>query len=217
MITIGKIKKNVMENQKNVTVGIYKILSPSGKIYIGQSKDIERRHNQYRLLHCEKQPRLYNSLKKYGWEKHISEVIETCLIEQLDEREIFYKQQFIDEFGWTKALFCGLYDTGNGPKTKETCELISKAKKGKPVSESRKEKMRKPFSEYHKKALREGIIKSRGKDIIQYDLKGNFKKEYPSASTAERAFNHDQSSNISACANGKQKTAYGYIWKYKEN
>lgn len=206
-----------MENQKNVIIGIYKITSPSGKVYIGQSKDIKKQHNQYKLLHCQSQIKLYNSLKKYGWEKHQPEIIEECIFEQLDEKETFYKQQFINEYGWEKALFCGLYDTGNGPKTKETCMLISQAKKGKPVSESRKEKMRKSFSDYHKKVLREGIIKSRGKNIIQYDLNRNFIKEYPSASTAERVFNHDQSNNISACANNKQKTAYGYIWKYKEN
>jgi len=206
-----------MGNQKNVTVGIYKIVSPSGKTYIGQSKDIERRHNQYKLLHCEKQPRLYNSLKKYGWGKHICEVIEECRFEQLDERETFYKQQFINEFGWLKALFCGLYDTGNGPKTKETCRKISKAKKGKPVSESRKEKMRKPFTDEHKKVLKEGIIKARGKKVLQYDLEGNFIKEWPSASTAEKTLNTNKlSSNISACANGKQKTSYSYIWKYKK-
>lgn len=198
-------------------IGIYKIISPSKKIYIGQSKDIEKRHDQYKLLYCKGQPRLYNSLKKYGFQNHIFEIIEECLFEQLNEKETFHKQQFINKFSWKRALFCGLYDTGNGPKTKETCKKISEAKKGKPVSEARKEKMRKPFSEYHKKVLREGIIKSRGKKVLQYDKQGNFIKEWPSTSTAEKTFTQKQSSNISSCANKKQKTSYGYIWKYKEN
>ena len=205
-----------MKNQDNVIIGIYKITSPSGKVYIGQSKNIKRRHNQYKLLHCCQQPRLFNSLKKYGWNNHISEILEICLIEELDVKETFYKQLFINNEGWEKALFCGLYDTGGGSKTQETCDKISKAKKGMIVSESRKEKMRKPFKESHKKSLKEGIIKSRGKKVLQYDLKGNFIKEWPSASTAEITFNSKPSSNISACAKLKQKTSYGFIWKYKE-
>lgn len=32
------------------TIGVYKIESPTGKVYIGSSKDIESRWNQYRSL-----------------------------------------------------------------------------------------------------------------------------------------------------------------------
>ena len=43
MIIIGKIKKNKMKKHDNVITGIYKITSPSGKVYIGQSTDIQGR------------------------------------------------------------------------------------------------------------------------------------------------------------------------------
>jgi group I intron endonuclease len=77
-------------------VGIYKITSPSGKIYIGQSVDIERRFSMYKRLHqCKFQPKLYYSLRKYGTENHIFEVIEDCDIELLNERERYY-QDFYD-------------------------------------------------------------------------------------------------------------------------
>ena len=47
-------------------IGIYKITSPSNKIYIGQSINIERRFNSYKnLSHCKQQIKLYNSLQKY--------------------------------------------------------------------------------------------------------------------------------------------------------
>jgi group I intron endonuclease len=59
-------------------IGIYKITSPSGKIYIGQSTNIENRFNSYRILDCKKQIKLYNSLKKYGWDNHIKEIVEEC-------------------------------------------------------------------------------------------------------------------------------------------
>ena len=50
-------------------IGIYKIISPSGKIYIGQSRNIDKRFQQYKRLNCAKQPRLYNSFIKYGIDK----------------------------------------------------------------------------------------------------------------------------------------------------
>lgn len=55
----------------------------------------------------------------------------------------------------------------------------------------------------------------KSKPVLQFDLNGNFIKEYPSAYQVERdnGFNH---SYISACCNGKYKTAYGHKWKYKE-
>jgi group I intron endonuclease len=75
-------------------VGIYKITSPTKKVYIGQSIDIEKRFKNYEGLNCKRQPAIYNSLLKYGWEQHIFEVIEECLEEQLNEREIYWGNYF---------------------------------------------------------------------------------------------------------------------------
>lgn len=72
-------------------IGIYKITSPTNKIYIGQSIDIDKRFNDYRLLHCKTQTKLYNSIKKYGHENHIFEIITTCEIDQLNELERYYQ------------------------------------------------------------------------------------------------------------------------------
>ena len=51
-------------------IGIYKITSPTNKIYIGQSINIEKRFLNYNSINCKKQIRLYNSFKKYGFDKH---------------------------------------------------------------------------------------------------------------------------------------------------
>jgi group I intron endonuclease len=75
-------------------VGIYKITNPKGKIYIGQSIDINRRFKEYKKLQCTQSIKLYNSLKKYGFEKHTFEIIEECSIEQLNDREEFYIKSF---------------------------------------------------------------------------------------------------------------------------
>jgi group I intron endonuclease len=169
-------------------IGIYKIVSPSGKTYIGQSVDIERRKIQYKNKHCKDQPRIFNSIKKYGWEKHIHEIIEECLIEQLDKKETFYKQQFINEFGWTKALFCGLHDTGGGHKTEEHKRKISESHKGMKkewVSKNLKGQKHTPERIAH----RTKILKNKYNPIYQYDLEGNFIKEWKTAKKASKMLN----------------------------
>lgn len=56
--------------------------------------------------------------------------------------------------------------------------------------------------------------KDQSKIVLQYDLQDNFVKEYPSSKQAERELGFDQG-HICNCCNGKQKTAYGFKWKYK--
>jgi group I intron endonuclease len=75
-------------------VGIYKITSPSGKIYIGQSQDIKLRFYYYSIVSCFRQRRLYYSLKKYGSENHIFEIIEECSIDELSKKERYYQELY---------------------------------------------------------------------------------------------------------------------------
>lgn len=83
--------------------GIYKITSPSGSIYIGQSKNCYRRRYRYSKEDCKKQSRLYNSIKKYGWENHSFEIIHLCNEKRLTEWENFYIDKF-DSFNTDKGL-----------------------------------------------------------------------------------------------------------------
>lgn len=75
-------------------IGIYKITNPKGKIYIGQSINIERRWREYQRLQCNQSLKLYNSLKKYQYENHIFEIIEECDINLLNDKEEFYILKF---------------------------------------------------------------------------------------------------------------------------
>ena len=52
------------------------------------------------------------------------------------------------------------------------------------------------------------------KRIIQFDLKGNFVKEYISLTSAAKE-NNIPIGNISACINNKYKQSHGYIWRLK--
>jgi group I intron endonuclease len=74
--------------------GIYKIVSPSKKIYIGQSVNIKRRWTDYKSLNCKKQRRLFHSLNKYGYKKHKFSILTQCEYSMLDELELFYIDLF---------------------------------------------------------------------------------------------------------------------------
>jgi group I intron endonuclease len=71
-------------------VGIYKITNPKGKIYIGQSINIDRRWNEYQKLQCSQSKKIYNSLIKYGFENHLFEILEECSIKDINNREEYY-------------------------------------------------------------------------------------------------------------------------------
>jgi hypothetical protein len=55
---------------------------------------------------------------------------------------------------------------------------------------------------------------SKSKAVRQYDLSGNFIKEWPSCAEAGRVLFRDKSQCIQDCASGRQKTGYGYVWVY---
>ena len=113
-------------------IGIYKITSPSGKIYIGQSQNIEKRFKRYLKLHCKQQYKLYNSLKKYGFENHKFEILEECSIAELNNRERYY-QEFYDVVS-KNGLNLSLTSTNLKIKvyTQEIIDKISNSQKGKP-------------------------------------------------------------------------------------
>ena len=69
-------------------------------------------------------------------------------------------------------------------------------------------------NEYNiKQAWRDGLCDKQKKKINQYDLNGNFIRSYESAREAERLGGF-RNQNIAFCCKGKQKTHYGYTWKY---
>ena len=77
--------------KKEKICGIYKITSPTGKIYIGESYDIERRFKNYNNLRCKAQIKLYNSLLKYSPDRHIFTIIEECNSEDLKCKERYWQ------------------------------------------------------------------------------------------------------------------------------
>lgn len=66
----------------------------------------------------------------------------------------------------------------------------------------------------HKKKTGKEHVNS--KPILQYDLQGNFLKEWECITEAQKYYANGKTNCISMCLRNKCKTAYGYKWKYKE-
>jgi group I intron endonuclease len=111
-------------------IGIYKITSPNGKVYIGQTIDHERRFKHYKLLRCKEQPRIYKSLLKYGVDNHKFHFIFESSIEQLTQWERHF-QELYNSTG-KEGLNCILVKTDefSGGHSQETKDKISESLKG---------------------------------------------------------------------------------------
>lgn len=197
-------------------IGIYKITSPTNKIYIGQSNDVYKRWNSYFKLNCVDQPKLYRSLTKYGIKNHKFEFIEECTIEQLDDREIYWGTYYNS---LNEGLNCRLGNS-RGICSEETKTKIGNKQRGisknkgriSPnkgnsyiMSEATKNKMKKPKSYSNK----------RFKPILQYDLENNFIKKWDSAKEAAKHIGTDPGT-LCQCLKGKIPTVKKYIWKYQK-
>lgn len=113
---------------RKIISGIYKITSPSGGIYVGQSNDVIRRKWEYASIKCYDQPRLYNSLKRYGWNEHTFEIIHECSELELNELEKHYIKKY-KTFNSERGM--NLTEGGDHYKrSEETKQKISKSHMG---------------------------------------------------------------------------------------
>lgn len=125
--------------KKEKICGIYKITSPSGKIYIGQSKDCLFRKTEYSRVRCKQQAKLYQSLLKYSWEAHVFEIIYECKKEELNNWEKYYVD-FFKTFNTKHGL--NLRDGGGNHATfsEETKKKMGDKSRGRIKSEETKRK-----------------------------------------------------------------------------
>jgi len=117
--------------------GIYKIISPSNKVYIGQSIDIERRFRHYKRMVCKDQVKIYNSFLKYGVDAHIFEVLELCDTEDLNNRERHY-QDLYDSVANGLNLLYVKSEHFNGGHSDESKKKISDSLTGRKLTDEHK-------------------------------------------------------------------------------
>jgi group I intron endonuclease len=175
--------------------GIYKITNLiNGKIYIGQSKDLDRRRFEYLKYNYDFNRHLKFAMKKYGIDNFTFEPIESGDFTRdelniLETKYISIYESYDQSKGYNLTKGGG---QGNGRKwTEEQKRIASEARKGvifsketlQRMSESAKKKI---FTEEHKKNIGLG-------------LKGRIKSE------TERK-------NISKAQKGKNTWIEGMIW-----
>lgn len=121
--------------------------------------------------------------------------------------------------GTGKKISEALTGIKRGPQSEETKNKVKVIRTGKPqpnISKANKGRQI-LWADKIGDALR-GVPKNypnpNKKIIYQYDYKGNLINQYNSAAEAGKALNKSGNS-IADCAAGRQKTAYGFIWKYK--
>ncbi len=106
-------------------VGIYKITSPSNKVYIGQSWQIEKRKKDHR--NWKGDTHLANSIKKHGFDNHSFEVVHE-LPNDVEQKILdTYEQLYIDSYRDCGVELMNLREAGSRGKHSDE----SKAKQSK--------------------------------------------------------------------------------------
>lgn len=193
-------------------VGIYKITSPSGRIYIGQSWGIKERFRRYRSMKCERQIKLYASFVKYGVSNHSFEVIreyDATNISQgiIDSDEIYFIKYFKD----SGIEVLNLQEGGsNGRHSEETKEKIRKANTGKIFTDQRLRNMSisntgKPSPNKGKK-MSEDTKKLISKAHIGKTMPENIKQKI-SEKLKGRIFSEKTRKKLSDAGKGRRQTA----------
>lgn len=188
---------------------VYKHTCPNGRAYIGITKQhLNRRWRDG--AHYDYNRRFFLAIIQYGWDNVKHEILESNLpYEEAKRKETEYIEKFhtADErFGYNQTLGVG----GKGLKMSlEAREKLSKANTGRKHTPEELKKMSKA-----QKGKHIGKLSANAKKVYQYDLKGNFIKEWDCQSDAARYY-HCNQSKISECAAGKKKQIKGFIWKSK--
>ena len=195
-------------SQITENAGVYWIKNLlNNKVYIGSSARLKMRLKDHiKLLQKDKHPNkhLQCAYNKYGKDKFELAILETC--EAIKDTLLYLEQKYIDEIKPEYNMCPKAYSMLGFKHSKEFCEKC---------------KLR--DLSY---LFTEEVLKKRGnstrlikyKPVQQFDLDGNLLGTYPSQIHAALALgNIEYRKNISACCLNKQKTAYGFKWRFKND
>lgn len=182
--------------------GIYKITNlVTSKVYIGKAVKVSSRFSAHKyLLRRNLHPNIYlqRSWNKHGEDNFNFVKIEDCKIDNLPDRESYWVNYYKandSKFGYN-LMKVGRVNHRHSKETKLKMKLSSLGRK-------------------KSKEHIQNMKLARYKPILQYDLNGNFIKEWLGASEVRDVLGYNQS-NITGVCNGLRKTHKKFIWKYKE-
>lgn len=186
-----------MPNERKYKGVIYKYTFPNGKVYIGQTIHPRSRKTQHL---CEstgaRHISFWRAYKKYGtFEYEEIEIVEESSKEALCERLNELEQSYIEAYQSTNPKYG--YNLTSGGKV-----FVVNEEGRKHMSDARKDKLA----------------------VLQYDLDGNFVKEYKSTTSAGKALGV-AATNIWSCCRGyrtgkrkkKVQIVNGYTFRFKKD
>ena len=210
---------------ENYTVYIH--IFPNKKVYIGiTSQLIKRRWCRGSTYSYHK--RMYNAIKKYGWDNIIHEVLHTGLnrkeAELIEVQLIKQYKSYLYEFGYNRDMGGNTYE-----KISESTRLkMSKAKLGIKKSDEFREMISRvnignsyrkgnKVSEKTRKKMSEAKLGKtyNARKIIQMDLSGKYIKTWDSIMNIEKELGFLNTAIVNNLKE-RSKSSYGFKWKYYE-
>ena len=207
----------------------------NGKLYIGQTgrKRMKDRYGKdgYQYHQC---THFWRAIQKYGWDnfehivlienisKEMANIIESELIKKYDTTNAKYGYNITlggdgcrlvrikqyTKFGEYIRTYESIMEASNDTDIPELTIRSSCANKGAFLN---RDKYRWTYED--DELVEISTLHTRNKEINQFDLNGMFIKTWNSAKEIEDICGHNHS-KIASCCKGRQKTAYGYIWRY---
>ena len=209
-------------------------------VYIGQTiNSYQKRWQQHKIQSKERKYALYLAFNKYGIENFEPFLIEECNNQELNDRERFwinYYKTYIDDNGYNMTRggdscsdrlkkpvyqydFQGNFINGF-ESASEAARILNKDYST--INRAANEIVHSAhgflwsYEKVNKLNLdNKNLRTTHTRPIYQYDKNKRFLNEYSSVSKAAEAIGKTPA-NISKCALGQRKTAYGYIWSYSK-
>lgn len=177
--------------------------------YIGKGVQKKPNYKYYRAFDKKRRNNIWNNIVKK------TEYRVEILFINLSEKECFnIETELITKYGkiYDKSGTLANYTNGGEGQLrfhKNSKKQIEAANKARQVA------WKLPKTKKQIEAVTQNILKANPeKKVLQYDLNMNLLNEFKSLAEAARNIKGNHG-NISMCCQGKRKTAYKFIWKYK--
>lgn len=168
-------------------VGIYRIWSPSGRVYIGQSWNIKRRWHCHRNDRRESGRLIQRSFKKYGVEAHRFEIVHVFTENATQDRLNYWERYYIEIAKRLRIPILNLTNGGNN---------------GRPVDEVR-ERLRKPKSGEHRANIAKAVARQWAEGKKQPVILSAESRQKISNTLKGQKFTDERCRNISLALRGR--------------